>query len=159
FGDRVSRGLTAKLRLVADTSRTASSAKLARTRALMQGYSSQLASLRLTARGIAPEGAAPVRTDDVDVSSLDQRPVNALLALPIFFAAAALMCSMRVAVDATAGERERGSLEPLLLNPLTSGTIVGGKWLAASIVSGSMGLCCVVFSIGAFRLVPWHEFG
>jgi len=159
FGDRMSRGVTAKVRLFADTSRTASAAKLARTRALIDGYGLQLASLRLTARGIAPEVAAPVRTEDVDVSSLDQRLVSALLALPIFFAAAALMCSMPVAVDATAGERERGSLEPLLLNPLTSGAIVGGKWLAASVVSGSMALCCVVFSIGAFQLVPWHEFG
>jgi len=38
---------------------------------------------------------------------------------------------MTIAIDATAGERERGSLEPLLGNPVPAREIVLGKWLAA----------------------------
>ena len=42
---------------------------------------------------------------------------------------------MQIATDSTAGERERGSLEPLLVNPAPRGAIAPGKWLAATFAS------------------------
>jgi sodium transport system permease protein len=38
---------------------------------------------------------------------------------------------LRLSIDSPAGERERGSLEPLLANPVATGRLVVGKWLAA----------------------------
>ena len=61
---------------------------------------------------------------------------------------------MQLAIDSTAGERERGSLEPLLLNPVPRGALAAGKWLAASL----FGCCAVLFSmlltINVMRRVP-----
>jgi sodium transport system permease protein len=42
-----------------------------------------------------------------------------------------LLGGMTIAIDSTAGERERGSLEPLLANPVRVWRVVAGKWLAA----------------------------
>jgi sodium transport system permease protein len=159
FRDQWSRVRAATVVVMSDTSHSQAAQKAARARELIGRYSAELASLRLLARGIAPEVATPVRIELVDVSSLQQRMAGLLLGLPIFFAAAALMCAIPLAVDATAGERERGSLEPLLLNPLSSATVVSGKWLAASVI-GSIGVvACILVAVGSFRLVPWHEFG
>jgi sodium transport system permease protein len=47
------------------------------------------------------------------------------------------MGGMPLALDATAGERERQSLEPLLATPATAGEIVAGKWLAVAAFAGS----------------------
>jgi sodium transport system permease protein len=52
--------------------------------------------------------------------------------LPIFLLVAAFTGGMNIAVDATAGERERGSLEALLVQPIATGSVVLGKWAAAA---------------------------
>ena len=76
---------------------------------------------RLFARGVAPELATPVRVDEVDLSTPERMAANVLNMIPIFLVFAAFMGGMNVAIDAMAGERERGSLEPLLLNPVQRG--------------------------------------
>jgi sodium transport system permease protein len=48
---------------------------------------------------------------------------------------AVFVCGLPSALDATAGERERGSLEPLLLSPVSRASIAVGKWLAASLMA------------------------
>ena len=55
--------------------------------------------------------------------------------IPIFLVLAAFVAGMQIATDSTAGERERGSLEPLLVNPIPRMELVAGKWLAAVICS------------------------
>jgi sodium transport system permease protein len=101
-------------------------------RALVDSYSAELASLRLIARGIAPAIATPVYAKAVDVSSARQRAARLLLFLPMLFGVVALSGGIPVAIDSTAGERERRSLEPLLMNPIAPLTLVTGKWLAAT---------------------------
>jgi sodium transport system permease protein len=49
----------------------------------------------------------------------------------MFAILAPLLGGMTIAIDATAGERERGSLEPLLGNPVPAWVLALGKWLAA----------------------------
>jgi sodium transport system permease protein len=57
---------------------------------------------------------------------------------------------MTIAIDSTAGERERGSLEPLLANPVPVREIVLGKWLAAWVfASGVAALTLTGFVIAA----------
>ena len=50
--------------------------------------------------------------------------------LPVVMMTAVFYGGFYLAVDATAGERERKSLEPLLLNPVPRGEFVMGKFLA-----------------------------
>ena len=72
-------------------------------------------------RGVAPSVATAVRIEEVEVSSSQQRLAMQLNILPLLLVIAALTGGMQIAIDSTAGERERGSLEPLLLNPVPRG--------------------------------------
>jgi sodium transport system permease protein len=52
--------------------------------------------------------------------------------MSVFVLVSAFTGGMFLALDATAGERERGSLVPLLLNPIPSLQLVAGKWIAVA---------------------------
>jgi sodium transport system permease protein len=52
--------------------------------------------------------------------------------MSVFALVSAFTGGMFLALDATAGERDRGSLVPLLLNPIPSRELVAGKWIAVA---------------------------
>jgi sodium transport system permease protein len=153
------RAQTAEVKLVSESTRDSARPKVARVRALINTYAGQLAALRLIARGVAPGIASPIRVEDVEVSGSQARVAQILSILPLLLVIAGFVGGMQIAVDSTAGERERGSLEPLLLNPVPRWAIAAGKWLAASTV----GCLSVVFSMAitvfVFRRIPWHDLG
>jgi sodium transport system permease protein len=159
FSKNMARAKPAPVKLVSDATRDEVRSKVTRARSLVTGYSSEIGGLRLIARGVAPSIAAPVRLEEVEVSSAQERLAMLLSILPLALVMAALAGGMQVAIDTTAGERERGSLEPLLLNPVPRGVVAAGKWLAASI----FGCCAVLFSmlltVNVLRRVPWQNLG
>ncbi|MGE0816098.1 MAG: ABC transporter permease [Vicinamibacterales bacterium] len=159
FTERMSRAQTAGLKLVSESSRDSARPKVARVHALLGAYAGQLASLRLVARGVFPGIASPIRVEDVEVSSSQVRVAQILSILPLLLVIAGLVGAMQIAVDSTAGERERGSLEPLLLNPVARWTLAAGKWAAAS----TLGCLSVVFSmvitVNVLSRIPWHDLG
>ncbi len=159
FMARMGRAQTAEVKLVTESTRERARPKIARVRALVGGYAGQLASLRLIARGVAPGIAQPIRLEDVEVSSSQARLATLLSFLPLLLVIAGLVGGMQIAIDSTAGERERGSLEPLLLNPVPRWVLAAGKWLAAS----ALGCVSVVFSmiitVNVLRRIPWHDLG
>jgi len=117
FSKNMARAIPAAVKLVSDATRDSARRKVTRARTLVTTYSGQLAALRLIARGVAPSVALPVRVEEVEVSSAQERLANLLSILPLLLVLAALTGGMQIAIDTTAGERERGSLEPLLINP------------------------------------------
>jgi sodium transport system permease protein len=66
---------------------------------------------------------------------------------------------MQIATDSTAGERERGSLEPLLVNPAPRGAIVSGKWAAAAVVSIATVTLTTILAVTEMRALPLAELG
>jgi sodium transport system permease protein len=77
----------------------------------------------------------------------------------IAIATGAFLGGMYLAIDTTAGERERQSLEPLLVNPATRAQIVLGKLGATfSFAMASMMLSLVAFAL-AFQYIPLDELG
>jgi sodium transport system permease protein len=108
---------------------------------------------------VAPSVATAVRIDEVEVSSSQQRLAMQLSVLPLLLVIAALTGGMQIAIDSTAGERERGSLEPLLLNPVSRGALAGGKWLAASLFGCGAVVFSMLLTINVMRRVPWHDLG
>ena len=131
FSKNMARAVPAPVKLVSDATRDSARPKVARVRSLVNTYSSQTSALRLVARGVAPSVATAVRVEEVEVSSSQQRLAIQLSILPLLLVIAALTGGMQVAIDSTAGERERGSLEPLLLNPRVArragdGEVAGG---------------------------------
>jgi sodium transport system permease protein len=159
FSKDMARARPAPVKLVSDSTRESAAQKVTRARNLVTAYSSQVAALRLIARGVAPSVALPVRVEEVEVSSAQERLANRLNILPLLLVLAALMGGMQIAIDATAGERERGSLEPLLLNPVSRMALAAGKWMAASAFGCGTVLFAMLLTVNVFRRVPWHDMG
>lgn len=159
YPDLWRQGKTAQLELVRDSSDQKSNGPVARMNALLATYGSQQAALRLSARGLSPTLVAPVAVADRDLASRQQRAGQLLSFLPYLLVLGAFLGGMYLAIDTTAGERERQSLEPLLANPATRAQIVLGKLGATfSFAMASMMLSLVVFAF-AFRFIPLDKLG
>ncbi|MCI0577380.1 MAG: ABC transporter permease [Chloroflexi bacterium] len=132
YGESFSSGRPAPVQLLADESNNSASIVVDRAEELLQEYSGRVGNLRLLARGISPAALAAVPVDVVDVSPATQGGASSVLnLLPVIMITAAFFGGFYLAVDTTAGERERESLEPLLLNPVPRWAILLGKYLAA----------------------------
>ena len=144
----------AEIEVVHDQSRNGSKTPVRRVERLLESYGGQAAALRLSARGISPQVAQPVRLREVDLSTAASRAALALGSFPIFLLMAAFVGGMNVAIDTTAGERERGSLEPLLVQAVPRIDLVTGKWLAAA----AFNLLAVVLTLlFSFLMLRWDR--
>jgi sodium transport system permease protein len=148
-----------EIRVVSDGSRSTSRPKVQRARALLQAYSSQIAALRLIGRGVSPAVVTPLQIQDLEVSSAQQRAAQVLNFIPMFIVLAAFTGGMQIATDSTAGERERGSLEALLVNPAPREVIVGGKWLAAALSAALSVAITTTLCLLLLRFIPMSELG
>jgi hypothetical protein len=136
FGDDWRAGRPARLELIYDSSRPLQSgATIARIRGLLEAYDSQVGTLRLIARGIHPAVVQPLLVGSRDVATPESRFDLAQQMLPYLLLLLAFIGGMQLAIDATAGERERQSLEPLLATPVSRETIISAKILATSAFS------------------------
>jgi sodium transport system permease protein len=122
----------APVQLVSDSTRQSSRPKVKRLESLLNRFNSQIGALRLMARGVSPLVASALKIEDVEISNAAQRAATIFSFIPLFLIAAAFSAGMQISTDATAGERERFSLEPLLINPVPRWQLVAGKWLAAA---------------------------
>ena len=110
-------------------------------------------------RGIDPLVLMPVAVQDVDVSTPASRSVIALGTLSYIVLLTMLMGGLYLSIDATAGERERGSLEPLLTVPVKREQLIYGKILAAcAYMTISLVLTVTAFAI-LLRFVGLERFG
>ena len=100
---------------------------------VLQAYSSNIASARLLAHGVSPAALSPIQVQRYDTGTNASRSalvIGGIIGI-LFFPA--FMLTMSAAVDSTAGERERRSLEVLMAQPARTWELIGGKWLAASL--------------------------
>ena len=159
FGERFAGGQPARVMVYADGSNSKAERRADRLRAAIGGYSGALASLRLQARGISPLVAQPVVVDDVDVSTPAARATLVLGMLSYLILLVTLVGGMYLAIDATAGERERGSLEPLLTMPVPRAQLIYGKVLAAAFFM-SVALALVTTTLAlSIRQLPLETIG
>ena len=153
------QGRTAQVEVVYDSSDQDSRAPVARLTGLLKAYGGQQAALRLSARGLNPSLVAPVAVAERDLASRQQRAGMLLGFLPYLLVLGAFLGGMYLAIDTTAGERERQSLEPLLASPATRAQIVLGKLGATfAFAMTSMMLSLVCFAL-AFRFIPLEKLG
>jgi len=142
-------GQPALVEIVQDSTRRDAEIPSRRVRAALEGYSRQVGVLRLYARGIAANVAQPVNVGDRDVATPEAKRGLVLSALlPYLLIMTSFIGGAYLIIDATAGERERQSLEPLLATPAPRGAIVSGKIAAACI----LGLISLLLTLFAFKL-------
>ncbi|HVW69279.1 MAG TPA: ABC transporter permease [Steroidobacteraceae bacterium] len=159
FGEQLQSGEPAALVLYADSSDASDTRGPSRVRMLLEQYGVAIARLRVTARGIDPLILSPIAVQDVDVSTPASRSVLFLGMLSYLMLLTMLMGGMYLAIDTTAGERERGSLEPLLTVPVRRQEILYGKMLATcAYMTLSLTLSVIAFAI-VLRFVGLERFG
>jgi sodium transport system permease protein len=159
YGKDFAAGHAAKVQLVVDNSRTKARATIKRVQAVLNQYSGTLGTQRLLARGVSPELAMPVRVEEVDLATPERLAASILNMIPLFLVIACFMGGLNVAIDTMAGERERGSLEPLLLNPVQRGTLVVGKWLATTVFACTMVVGVTAVFVAVAKRVPLQDLG
>jgi sodium transport system permease protein len=118
---------------------------------LLRAYNQEQATLRLAVRGVAASALETVRVEERDLADPAARAAQLAFMVPFFVLMAVLYGALNAAVDTTAGERERGSLEPLLMNPAARTALVLGKWGAVATV----GMLIAVLSCLSFLPAQW----
>ncbi|MFO0589610.1 MAG: ABC transporter permease subunit [Polyangiaceae bacterium] len=152
-------GRPAPIAVVLDTSRAKAHAHARRVRMLLDAYGAQIGGQRLLARGVSPDLAEPITTQEIDMATPERMAATILGSIPMFLVFAAFAGGMYVAIDVTAGERERGSFEPLLLCPVSRGALVAGKWLATVLAALlALAVSLIAFAI-AVRVVGLESLG
>ena len=159
FGEHFMSGGTARITLVYDESNPRAASRIRRVRAAISSYAQQIGTLKLIARGIDPDVLGTVMLDELDVSTAAGRSVVLLGMLTYFLLLATLMGGFYLAIDSTAGERERKSLEPLLTTPVERSSLLLGK-MAATTCYMLLGLVLTLvgFTI-ALRFLPLEALG
>lgn len=159
FGEELASTIPATIEIISDTADTQAERESRRAIRALSAYNQEIAALRLLARGVSPVVLRPLNIDVVDVSTPSGRSALLLGMLSYFFLFALLTGGMNLAIDATAGERERGSLEPLLCLPVTRDQLIFGKIFAACLfMAMSLGLSLVSFHV-VLKFLPLEKLG
>jgi sodium transport system permease protein len=148
FDERYLAGDNAKVEIIYDDSRTESGPAIRQAERLLRAFNKETGTLRMVARGVSPDLVEPVKVQHVNTATPRQKGAFLLFLIPMFAVLSPLLGGMTIAIDSTAGERERGSLEPLLANPVPIWQIVVGKWLAAWAFASAV----AVLTLGGFVL-------
>ena len=142
-------GRPALVEVVVDSTQRESQIPSKRVRAALSAYGGQVGALRLLARGMDASVAQALNPGTRDVATVEaRRGVLLSMLLPYFLIITAFLGGAALVLDATAGERERQSLEPLLATPAGRGAIVSGKIAAACI----LGVVSLLLSLLAIKL-------
>lgn len=148
FAEDWNAGRVAQVELLFDSSRREGGASVERLRSVVRAYAARVGAMRLVVRGLSPAVAQPLVIAERDQATAQARGALLFAMLPYMLVFATFFGGMFLAIDATAGERERQSLEPLLVNPVAPGRILLGKVLAAA----SFSTCSVLISLTAFAV-------
>lgn len=159
FGEQLGNAIPAKIELYSDSANTQGEKEARRARRALNSYNRQLASIRLSARGINPLILRPINIDDIDMSTPSGRSAMLLGMMTYFFIFALLMGGMYLAIDTTAGERERGSLEPLLSLPVTRTQLILGKITATCVFMAFSLLLSLLSFYVVLRFMPLEQLG
>ncbi len=146
FEDELAHGQAPRLQLVYSSANSRAQSGVGAIAQLLQGFDQEQTTLRLIARGVAPGALSVTRIDEHDIADNAARAAQLTGMVPLFVLMAVIYGALNAALDTTAGERERGSLEPLLATPATRGALVIGKWGAVF----ALGLLIAVLSCLSF---------
>ena len=153
------RGEPVQVEVVYDSSQRDANTAVERVSQLVESYARQQGAMRLVARGLAPSTAWPVTAARRDQATAQARAALMFSILPYFFVLTVFMGGMYLAIDLTAGERERQSLEPLFANPVSRWKILAGKLAAICVFSiASLLISLVAFGVVG-RFIPTEKLG
>lgn len=159
FGTHWKKSEPAPLELIFDSSRRDTNLALKRLKLGIQAYGQQVGTTRLMLRGVSPSIMQAVRVDEYDLATPEAKSSAALSFIPYFLILGTFLGGAYVAMDATAGERERQSLEPLLATSASRESIMSGKLTAAALYGIASTILTLIMFMIAFKLLPQEKMG
>ena len=159
YAEALAKAQPAKITLVTLSSRDGSAPIAGRLAREARAYAEMIGNERLILRGVSPTVARPVQLDDLDLATAEQKSARLLQVMSFYALFAGLMGAIAAALDVTAGERERQTLEPLLTTPVSVPELALGKWLAVSAVNCLAVTSSMVGFLIALQLVPLGKLG
>jgi sodium transport system permease protein len=153
------KGEAVQVELIYDSSQRDANTAVDRVSQVVETYARQQGAMRLVSRGLSPSTAWPVVAARRDQATAQARAALVFSILPYFFVLTVFMGGMYLAIDLTAGERERQSLEPLFANPVARWKILAGKLAAICTFSAiSLLISLVAFAVVG-RFIPTEKLG
>jgi sodium transport system permease protein len=146
FEADLQRGEAPVLEIVSSSSNQRARGGVGAVTRLLRGFNTEQGTLRLAVRGVAPAALEAVRIEERDLADSATRAAQLATMVPFFVLMAVMYGALNAALDTTAGERERGSLEPLVMNPPPTWALVFGKWGAVA----SVGMLIAVLACLSF---------
>lgn len=149
FAADVAKGRPGTVRLVFDRSRDRARAPIAEIESLLRAFAAEWGRGRLVLRGVAADVAYPLNVESRDLATPQGSGALVLFLIAFYGVFAAIIGGLASALDTTAGERERASLEPLLTTPAAPIELALGKWLAVVTLDAAV----VLLTLSGFYLV------
>ena len=159
YAESLGNGRPAKITLVTLSSRDGSAPIVGRLSRELRVYAEMIGNERMILRGIAPAVARPLLVEELDLATAEQRSARLLQVMSFYALFAGLMGAIAAALDVTAGERERQTLEPLLTTPVAVPELAIGKWLAVSMINLMAVTASLVGFLIALQVVPLGKLG
>ncbi|WP_077755893.1 ABC transporter permease [Shewanella psychrophila] len=159
YATQMAKGLSAEVILIADNSNEKLQNSIRRLERNLQTYSAEMGSLRLIARGIDPRVVQPIKVKIEDQATPDSKGGVILGVATMTMIYAVFISGMNLAIDTSAGERERNSLALLLSHPVSTRSIVLAKVFAVTVFAMLGLLLTLIISKISYAYVPWHELG
>jgi len=159
YGKAWRKGEPVQVELFYDSSQRDANTSVERVTRLVESYARQQGAMRLVARGMSPSAAWPLQVARRDQATPQSRAVLMFAMLPYFFVITIFMGGMYLAIDLTAGERERQSLEPLFANPVPRWKILCGKLAAIGVFSTTSLLISLLAFAVVGQFIPAEKIG
>ncbi len=153
------KGESAPVWLVYDGANQKLSSSIGFVRSQFYVWSSRVGAVNLMARGIAPDVGSPVILREDNIADEQKMSVYLLASVPLTLLLAAFIGSVGFSADMTAGERERRSLESLLITPASTFSLYLGKWLTSVILTVAILIMQLGLLAIAFRFLPFNQLG
>jgi sodium transport system permease protein len=159
YAAAIAEGRPAEVKMVINATRLSTVITVSRIAQQVRDYGAILGTARLTARGLPPTLANAIEVANVNVGRTRSLAGFFLNMLPPFIIFTIFVGGVYLAIDSTAGERERGSLEPLLANPVPRWQIMAGKAAATLAFTAVAVVLQLAAFKGMFELVNAGDYG
>ena len=151
FEQRLQGGERPVVEVVSSSGNPRAQASVGRLSGLLRAFNDERRRLALAAHGVSASVLQAVEVEQRDLADPRSRGAQLTFIVAFFVLSAVVYGCFTAALDTTAGERERGSLEPLLMTPASPLALALGKWAAVSAV----GMAVAVLSCFSFLPGQW----
>lgn len=154
FAAKVERGGRGSIRVVGREGEENSKLAVRRVTAVLRRWAADVRAARFARAGLPPDFDNPVDLRDPASGKSGEKKVADELrdvlvkVIPFLLVMWMLTGSIYPAIDMTAGEKERGTMETLLISPAERGEIVAGKFLAVT----TLGFGTATWNVGLMTL-------